>query len=344
MRKLLNTLFVTQPDAYLSLDGDNIVPLLKDDTKLGRVPLHNLEAVVAFGYRGASPALMGYCAKRNISLVFLTVNGRFLARVIGESKGNVTLRKTQYLVSEDERFSAQVARNFIIGKVYNCKWLIERMKRDYPLRIDVEAFKEISAHLSELLLEIRICEDLERLRGLEGQAAYSYNKLFNDMILQQKDDFYFHTRSRRPPLDNMNAMLSFAYTLLANDAKAAAESVGLDAYVGFLHRDRPGRASLALDMIEELRGVFADRFVLSLVNLKVMNKSDFLVKENGAVIMTDGARKKFLRAWQEKKQEKITHPYLGEKISWGLVPYAQALLLARFLRGDIDEYPPFLWK
>jgi len=343
VRKLLNTLFITQPDTYLSLDGDNIV-VLKDDSKLGRVPLHNLEAIITFNYTGASPALMGYCAKKNISLVFLTTSGRFLARVIGESKGNVTLRKKQYRISDSDLLSAQIARNFIIGKVYNSKWMIERMTRDYPLRIDVEVFKDMSSHLSDLLLEIRACEDLERLRGLEGQAAYSYNKLFNDMILQQKEDFYFHGRSRRPPLDNVNAMISFAYTLLANDTAAAAESVGLDAYVGFLHRDRPGRASLALDLIEELRGVMADRFVLSLINRKVLNKEDFLKKENGAVIMLDDARKKFLEAWQNKKQEKITHPYLGEKISWGLVPYAQALLLARYLRGDVDEYPPFLWK
>ncbi len=164
------------------------------------------------------------------------------------------------------------------------------------------------------------------------------------MILQQKEDFYFNRRSRRPPLDNVNAMLSFAYTLLANDMTSALESVGLDAYVGFLHRDRPGRVSLALDVIEELRGVYADKFVLSLINKRVINKGDFFQKENGAVIMTDEARKKFITAWQNKKQEKITHPYLGEKISWGLVPHAQALLLARYLRDDLDEYPPFLWK
>ena len=240
--------------------------------------------------------------------------------------------------------SAKVARNFIVGKIYNNKWIIERMTRDYPLRIDVTQFKEMSQHLSALLLEVRECEDLERLRGLEGQAAISYNKMFNQMILQQKEDFYFKTRSRRPPLDNVNAMLSFAYTLLANDTASALEGVGLDAYVGFLHRDRPGRASLALDVMEELRGVYADKFVLSLINKKVVNKEDFLKKENGAVIMTDDARKKFLTAWQNKKQEKITHPYLGEKISWGLVPHAQALLLARYLRNDLDEYPPFLWK
>ncbi|MGM2730950.1 type I-C CRISPR-associated endonuclease Cas1c [Bacillus cereus group sp. Bce005] len=343
MKKLLNTLFITQPDIYLSLDGDNIV-LLKEKEKIGRLPLHNLESIVSFGYTGTSPALMGYCAEKNISLVFLTMYGQFLARVIGKSKGNVILRKKQYRISEDEVISAKIARNFIIGKIYNNKWIIERMTRDYPLRIDVNQFKAISQHLSSIILEVRECEDLERLRGLEGQAATSYNKIFNQMILQQKEDFYFNGRSRRPPLDNVNAMLSFAYTLLANDMTSALEGVGLDAYVGFLHRDRPGRVSLALDVIEELRGVYADKFVLSLINKRVINKGDFLQKENGAVIMTDEARKKFIAAWQNKKQEKITHPYLGEKISWGLVPHAQALLLARYLRNDLDEYPPFLWK
>lgn len=343
MKKLLNTLFITQPDIYLALDGDNIV-LLKEQEKLGRLPLHNLESIITFGYIGASPALMGYCAERNISLVFFTMNGRFLARVIGESRGNVVLRKKQYHVSEDEALSAKIARNFIVGKIYNHKWIIERMTRDYPLRIDQQQFKAISQQLSAIILDVRSCEDLERLRGLEGQAATSYNKLFDSMILQQKEDFYFRLRSRRPPLDNVNAMLSFAYSLLASDVAAALEGVGLDAYVGFLHRDRPGRASMALDLMEELRGVYADRFVLSLINKKIMKKDDFLKKENGAVIMQDEARKKFLTAWQNKKQEKITHPYLGEKISWGLVPHTQALLLARHLRNDLDEYPPFMWK
>lgn len=343
MKKLLNTLYITQPDVYLSLDGDNIV-LLKEQEKLGRLPLHNLESIVAFGYTGASPALMGYCADRNISLLFLTMNGRFLARVIGQSKGNVILRKKQYLVSEDVTLSAQIARNFILGKIYNQKWILERMTRDYPLRVDVDQFKEVSQQLSAIILAVRECTQLDRLRGLEGQAAISYNRVFNQMILQQQEDFYFHSRSRRPPLDNVNAMLSFAYTLLAHDMASALETVGLDAYVGFLHRDRPGRVSLALDVMEELRGVFADKFVLSLINKKLINKDGFVKKENGAVIMTDEARKRFLTAWQTKKQEKITHPYLGEKISWGLVPHVQALLLARYLRNDLDEYPPFLWK
>jgi len=343
VRKLLNTLYINQPDVYLSLDGDNVV-LLKEEEKLARLPLHNLESIVAFGYTGASPALMGYCAERNISLVFMTMNGRFLARVVGESRGNVVLRKKQYRMAEDERASAEIARNFIVGKLHNQKWMLERATRDYPQRIDVERFKEVSGQLSAAMREARNCGDLELLRGLEGQAAYGYFKLFDDMILQQKDEFEFRGRSRRPPLDKVNAMLSLTYTLLANDVASALEGVGLDAYVGFLHRDRPGRASLALDMMEELRGVYADKFVLTMINKRLVSPEDFLVKENGAVLMKDDARKSFLAAWQNKKQEKITHPYLGEPMSWGLVPHAQALLLARYLRGDLDEYPPFLWK
>jgi len=343
MRKLLNSLFITSPDVYLTLNGENIV-VKQEDERIGRVPLHNLEAIYTFGYSGASPALMGACAEKNIALVFLTKNGRFIARVIGESRGNVVLRKEQYRVSDSEEASAAIAKHFIIGKIFNNKWILERATRDYPLRIDTDLFKEVSKNLSDIVAQIRKVTDLELLRGYEGQAAILYNKVFDQMILQQKDDFFFKGRNRRPPMDNVNAMLSFAYTLLASDVAAALEAIGLDAYVGFLHRDRPGRASLSLDLMEELRGVYADRFVISLINKKVVNKDDFLKKENGAVIMTDEARKKFLKAWQERKQDKIKHPFLGERISWGLVPHAQAMLLARYLRGDLDGYPPFLWK
>ncbi len=340
---MLNTLFVNQSDAYLALEGGNIV-VKKDDEILGRVPLHNLEGIVTFGYTGASPALMGYCAENNVPLTFMTKNGRFLARVIGESKGNVVLRKTQYRQSDCEIQSSRLARNFILGKVYNQKWMLERTTRDYPMRIDVARFKETSQYFSRKLIEIRECEDLERLRGLEGKVAVHYNQLFDDMILQQKEDFMFKGRSRRPPLDRVNAMLSFAYSLLARDTGAALEAVGLDAYVGFLHRERPGRISLALDLMEELRGIYADRFVLSLINMKVIQAKHFIQKENGAVLMTEEGRKVFLFSWQKKKQEMIQHPYLKEKMMWGLVPYAQALLLARHLRGDLEEYPTFLYK
>lgn len=314
MKKMLNTLFVTTPETYLTLDGENIV--IKNDTQtLARYPLHNLEGVCTFGYAGASPALMGACAERDIALTFMTRTGRFLARVIGESRGNVILRKEQYRISDDERRSSLMARNMIVGKLYNAKWILERATRDYPLRIDVKRIKQASASLSEILSLVRNVESLDVLRGLEGTAAVQYNAVFDGLILQQKEHFFFHGRNKRPPLDNVNALLSFAYTLLANDMRAALEAVGLDAYVGFLHRDRPGRASLALDMMEELRGVYADRFVLSLINKRLINEKGFYRKETGAVIMDDDTRKIVLKAWQERKQEKIMHPYLNEKIA-----------------------------
>ena len=343
MRKLLNTLFITTSNVYLTLKGETVV-VSHEETVLGRIPLHNLEAICTFGYAGASPKLMYACAERNVSLTFLNMHGKFLARVIGESKGNVVLRKTQYRISDSEVQSAKIARNFIFAKVANQKWMLERATRDNPMRIDVPEFKQISQRLTEDLKKILVCDDLELLRGLEGQAAHSYFGLFNQMILQHKEDFYFKTRNRRPPTDPVNALLSFSYTLLAKDVAAALETVGLDAYVGFLHRDRPGRASLALDVMEELRGVVADRFVLKLINKKMLVAKDFVKKEDGAVLLTDEGRKKFLQAWQERKQETLTHPFLKEKINWGLVPHAQAMLLARHLRGDLEEYPPFLWK
>ena len=343
MRKLLNTLFITTPNIYLSLKGETVV-VSKEETVLGRVPLHNLEAICTFGYAGASPKLMYACAERNVSLTFLNASGKFLARIVGESKGNVVLRKKQYRLSDCSIESAKVARNFIFAKIANQKWILERSTRDNPMRIDVPEFKRVSQKLSADLHKILQCEDLELLRGLEGQAASSYFSLLDQMILQQKGAFYFKGRNRRPPTDNVNALLSLSYTLLAKDVAAALETVGLDAYVGFLHRDRPGRASLALDMMEELRAVIADRFVLKLINKKMVSARDFHKKEDGAVILTEEGRKKYLQAWQERKQETLTHPFLEEKISWGLVPHVQAMLLARYLRGDLDEYPPFLWK
>lgn len=343
MRKLLNTLFVTTPDAYLALDGENIV-IKKEKEKLGRVPLHNLEAIVTTGYLGASPALMRKCAEKNIGLTFLTSTGKFGSRVTGGTTGNVTLRKKQYRISDVEVESLEIARHFIIGKLYNQRWMLERMTRDNGLRIDVDQFKKISGELKKYIEDVRQVEELDSLRGIEGQAANRYFLLFDQMILQQKKEFGFYGRNRRPPLDKVNALLSLAYTLLAQECAAALETVGLDPYVGFMHQDRPGRASLALDLMEELRGIYADRFVLTLINKKIVTAKDFIKKESGAVILTDAGRKIFFKNWQEKKQEQIQHPFLSEKINWGLVPYVQALLLSRFLRGDLDGYPPFLWK
>lgn len=343
MRKLMNILYVTSPDAYLSLDGENVVVLMEEKEKI-RIPLHNLEGIVSFGYTGASPAFMGQCAKRNIALSFLTQNGRFLARVIGESKGNVVLRREQYRIADQTEKRLIIAKSCIIGKVFNSRNVINRAIRDHRERINEEQFQLVSGQLKESLQLIRQALSLEALRGYEGEAASRYFSVMDGLILQQKCDFYFHNRNKRPPLDNVNAMLSFVYTLLAHDVAAALETVGLDSYVGFLHTDRPGRISLALDLMEELRSVFADRFVISLVNKRIINGNGFEKQENGAVIMKEDTRKEILRNWQERKQDKIKHPYLEETMEWGLVPYAQAMLLARFIRGDIDGYPPFLWK
>lgn len=316
----------------------------KSGNELRRIPLHNLDGIVAFGYAGASPALMGACAERGVALTFLTMHGRFLARVCGAEQGNVLLRKAQYRASDSEKQSAAIARGIITGKLFNSRWVIERARRDYSLRLDTEKLGHASDLIAASLKRLPDAAGLDKIRGIEGEAATVYFSVLDDLILQQKEQFFFRTRNRRPPTDNVNALVSFVYTLLAHDTAAALETVGLDPYVGFLHRDRPGRVSLALDLMEEFRSVLADRFVLTLINTRQISGDGFVRKEDGAVLMDDSARKKVLVAWQEKKQETIKHPLLGEKMEWGLVPYAQALLLARYLRGDLDAYPPFLWK
>lgn len=343
MKKLLNTLYVTSEDSYLSLDGENIVVSDKG-SEIGRLPLHNLEGIVSFGYRGTSPALMGACADRNISLCYLTPQGKFLARVSGKIKGNVILREQQYNRFLDEEKSLEIAKNCIIGKIYNARWVLERATRDHSMQVDVEKLKTASESLKNSLNYVRNCNSKEQLRGFEGEAAKVYFSVFDELILQQKKDFAFHGRNKRPPVDNVNALLSFVYTLLTNSISSALETVGLDPYVGCLHTERPGRTSLSLDLIEELRPVLADRFVLSLINKKMVTGKNFKQKENGAVLMDDEARKLLLTEWQNKKKEMITHPFLKEKVEWGMVPYVQAMLLARHLRGDLDGYPPFLWK
>ena len=343
MRQFLNTLFILNENAYLSLDGENVV-VNCNKAEIGRVALHTLEGILCFSYAGASPALMGKCGNMGIDLCFFSPRGQFLARTVGEERGNVLLRQTQYEISASEARSCIYARSFILGKVYNARWVLERATRDHPQRVPVEQLKHTSAQLAAALPLLETCEDLEQLRGLEGEAAQRYFNQFNALILQQNDVFSFTTRSRRPPLDNVNALLSFAYALLANDCAAALSGVGLDPYVGFLHRARPGRRSLALDLMEELRAVYADRFVLSCINQKIMTAKHFEKQENGAVLLTDDGRRAFLNAWQQKKRETITHQFLKEKLCWGLVPYVQALLLARTLRGDLDIYPPFFWK
>ena len=343
MRRMLNTLFVLTEDTYLTLDGENIV-LNREREETARFPLHTLEQILCFSYPGASPALMGACTQRGIGLAFFTPRGRFLARAGGPVRGNVLLRQQQYRTADDLSASCAYAKGFILGKVYNARWVLERATRDHPARVPAGRLKELSGQLAAALPKIEAAESLEGLRGLEGEAAQKYFDGFDSLILQQKETFSFTVRSRRPPLDPVNALLSFAYALLANDCTSALEGVGLDPSVGFMHRPRPGRASLALDLMEELRPVMADRFVLTCINQKMLAGRHFDRQESGAVLLNENGRKVFLQAWQQRKQQTIQHPFLGEKIPWGLVPYLQALLLARTLRGDMERYPPFFWK
>lgn len=343
MKQLLNTLYVNSEDAYLSLESDNVV-VHQGKSLLGQIPLRSLENIMSFSYKGASPGLMGKCAEFGVGLSFFSPRGRYYCSILGEKNRNVLLRRQQFRFADDESAALPFARSFIIGKVYNCRWVLERTKRDHALRVNSERIKMQSEKLRNALLSIRACSSIDELRGVEGLAAKDYFFAFDDLILRDKDVFFFQERSRRPPLDQINALLSFVYSLLTNDCVAALQGVGLDPYVGFLHTDRPGRASLALDLVEEFRPAIADRFVLTLVNTGVVKPSQFEIRESGGVFLSAGGRKNVLAAWQKRKQETITHPFFNEKMQWGMVPYVQAMLLSRAVRGDLDAYPPFMWK
>jgi CRISP-associated protein Cas1 len=344
MRKLLNVLYITQEDVYISKDGENII-ITKQDEKLGRFPIHNLEGIVCFNYAGVSPRLMEMCVKNNVSLNFMSVNGKFLARVTGKATGNVLLRVKQYKVYENIETSAKIAKNIVLGKLLNSRNILNRFTRDYKQNV-TQQFSENLVKLDTTINTLRNYEaiDIDKVRGYEGLGSRIYFENFNDLILSKKDDFYFYGRSKRPPLDNMNCLLSFIYVILASDCHSALETVGLDPQVGFLHRIRTGRNSLALDLIEELRAYIGDRLALTLVNTGVVENKDFYKKENDSVIMTDSCRKKVIESYQKRKKEIITHKFIDEKIEIGLIPYVQAMLMNRYLRGDLDEYPPFIIK
>lgn len=343
MKHLLNTLFVTSEDAYLALkDGD--VAVYKGDRLVARIPLVSLEQILYFSYKGASPALMGKCADMGVGLSFYSPHGRYECSIFGWKNRNVLLRRSQYRLADSPEKSVEIARSFILGKVFNARWVLERAKRDHGMRIDVNRVSAKSGFLEAQLLEIQHAASCDELRGIEGLCAKAYFSVFDEMILRDKKNFFFAVRSRRPPMDRMNALLSFIYVLLSSDCIAALHGVGLDPYVGYLHTDRPGKPSLALDLMEELRACFADRLALSLVNTGDVTAKDFTEQEDGSVLLSDQGRKKVLVAWQKRKGQRITHPFLGEKMEWGLVPYVQALLVARYIRGDVDAYPPFFWK
>lgn len=344
MKKLLNTIYITTEGAGLRKDGENLVAE-NDGTVIGRVPLHMIASVVVFGAVFISPALIGACAAKGITLVLLERNGRFQARIDGPASGNVLLRRAQYRASDAPD---EIVKSLILGKISNQRSVLMRALRDYGSDYAPEAKQALDAVVQRLAHTLASISTYtfpaDTLRGMEGDAAKLYFSVFNYLIRSPDAELRFNGRSRRPPLDPINALLSFLYTLLTHDCRSAAESVGLDPAVGFLHRDRPGRPSLALDLMEELRPVLVDRLVLALVNRRQLRPSDFDVQDSGAVMLTDDARKRVLTAWQERKKEERIHAFLEESAPLGLVPYLQAQLLARHLRGDLDTYPPWFWK
>ncbi len=339
----MNTLYVTTQGAYLAREGETVLVRVNGETKL-QVPIHTLGSIVCFGQVSCSPPLMGLCAERNVAISFLSERGRFLASVRGPVSGNVLLRREQYRRADDPQASAELARTMVVGKIANCRTVLLRAARERPEGEGSPELADAAGRLAEHLRSLEEPVSLDTVRGKEGDAARTYFGVFDHLITAQREDFFFRERSRRPPLDNMNALLSFLYTLLVHDVRSALEGVGLDPAVGYLHRDRPGRPSLALDMMEELRPFLADRLALSLVNRQQVKGVGFRRTETGAVLMDDVTRKEVLVAYQKRKQEEIQHPFIGEKVAVGLLPHCQALLMARCLRGDLDGYPPFLWK
>ncbi|MCK1253079.1 type I-C CRISPR-associated endonuclease Cas1c [Streptococcus uberis] len=340
MKKLLNTLYLTQENFYLTRERDNIV-IKQEGEVIQRFPYRIIDGIVCFSYLGASPSLIKLCAEQNINLSFHLPQGQFCGRFVGPANGNVLLRREHYRVADNEQ-SIEYAKRFILAKVSNTRKYLLRFKRDHRERVDLNLFEEVNTELTWALEKVQAAQDKETLLGIEGQAANQYFRLFNDFVLTDKETFSFNGRSRRPPLDCVNALLSFGYSMLTYECQSALEAVGLDSYVGFFHTDRPGRASLALDLVEEFRAYIVDRFVFSLINRGQLTKKDFEIKENGSVLLTDKGRATFIDAWQKRKHTEVEHPYTKEKVKLMLLPYVQAQLLAKAIRGDLDSYPPFL--
>jgi CRISPR-associated protein Cas1 len=343
MKKHDNTLYVTTQNVYLAREGTNVLVREAKQTKM-RVPIHNLGGIVCFGNVSCSPFLMGLCGQQGVAISFLTQNGRFLARVVGPQTGNVLLRRAQHRATSDPDRAAEAARWVITAKIANARCVLQRAQRDHSDRVVPELLETVVQRMGCQLQELQRAMPLDQIRGTEGEAARSYFVAFDELILQQKEAFFLHERTRRPPRDNVNALLSFLYTLVTYDVVAACESVGLDPQMGFLHADRSGRPSLALDLVEELRPMIADRLALSLVNRQQIDAKGFTRQETGGVEMDAATRKTVLVAYQKRKAEEILHPFLKEKVTVGLLPHVQAQLLARWLRGELDAYPPFLWK
>lgn len=340
MRKLLNTLYVTLQGAYLSKDGETVLVRLDHEDRF-RIPVQALSGIACFGQVSCSPPLLGFCAENGVGVSFFSEHGKFLARVQGPVNGNVLVRRAQYRLADTEAGSSVVARAVVQAKIANCRVVLLRAARERGRDPQIE---DAAGKLSRVLETVPAAQTVDSVRGCEGDAARMYFSVFDRLINVSKDAFFFRERSRRPPLDNVNALLSFLYTLLVHDVSGALEGVGLDPAVGFLHRDRSGRPSLALDLMEELRPVLADRLAVSLINRRQVQPNGFKTTEGGGVVMDDETRKEVLIAWQKRKQEEIQHPFIGERIPFGLLPHVQALMLSRFLRGDLDAYPAYFWR
>jgi len=340
MKKLLNSLYITSDKTYLSLENENIV-ISKEGNEIIRVPFINIENIICFNYIGCSPALMGKCASEGIPLNFLRPSGKFLACVTGSIKGNVILRQKQFDIVRNENVCNYLTKNIVTSKIHNSRILLSKFYKNHKQN-EFDSFANVIECLSSNIDKVYKCDNLDSIRGIEGESAKNYFSVFGQLLCQK--DFIFNGRSKRPPLDKVNAMLSFFYTILTLEVKSAIETVGLDPYVGFMHTDRPGRPALALDLIEELRAFYVDSFVINIINLKQINHDGFVEKENGAIIMSDEARKKMLKLWEDRKKETIKHNIINETIQIGLIPYVQAQLFAKFIRGDIEEYQPFIWS
>jgi CRISPR-associated protein Cas1 len=345
MRRLLNTLYVSTQGTYLSRESETIHVRVEQETRM-RVPIQQLSSVVCMGNVAFSSGFLALCAENGVSVCCLSEHGQFQARMEGPVRGNVLLRRQQYRAADDPDVSAGIVRAILAAKVANARNVLLRAAREHPMAEEREKLTEAAIRLASTLRALTIDPqpDVDALRGLEGDAARAYFAVFNSLILAQKDDFAFTQRSRRPPMDNLNALLSFLYTLLTHEATGALESVGLDPAVGFLHTDRPGRPGLALDVAEEFRAPMSDRVALSLINRRQIRGVHFEHTASGAVTLRDVGRREVIQAWQERKREELQHPYLVEQCPWGLLPYCQALLLARHLRGDLNAYPAFFWK
>ena len=340
MKKLLNTLYLTQDNYYLTRERDNIV-IKQEGKTVARYPYRIIEGIVCFSYLGASPSLVELCTKNGIAVSFHTPQGQFCGRYVGITNGNVLLRRQQYRIA-DKDVSLEYAKRFILAKISNSRKYLIRFKRDHREKIKLELFENINKELQSCIEMVQKTEDKDSLRGIEGQAANQYFKVINELVLSNKADFYFKGRSKRPPLDRVNALMSFGYSLLTHECQSALESVGLDSYVGFFHTDRPGRASLALDLVEEFRCYIVDRFVFSLINKGQITGKHFEIKENGSVLLTEKGRAVFIELWQKRKHDVVEHPFTKEKVKLMLLPYVQAQLLAKALREDLESYPPFM--